>query len=86
MPSMMTMALSTNMPIASTKAANDTRLHGSACRIKEQERTEYGDDQADTYDKAALEPIAIISISTTMMTDSIRLMTKVPKELPTRSG
>ena len=33
-----------------------------------------------------LNPIAIISISTTMMTDSIRLMTKVPKELPTRSG
>lgn len=30
-----------------------------------------------------LNPIAIISISTTMMTDSIRLMTKVPKELPT---
>ena len=52
---MMTMALSTNIPIASTKAANDTR-HGSACRIKEQKRTEYGDDQADTYDKAALEP------------------------------
>ena len=83
---MMTMALFTNMPIASTKAAND-HWRGSACRIKEQKRTEYGDDQVDTYDKAALEPIAIISISTS---DDDGILSgwwhKVPKSRLTRSG
>ena len=33
-----------------------------------------------------LNPIASIRITTTMMTDSNKLMTKVPKDAPTRSG
>ncbi len=72
--------------IASTKAADDCVASFPPAN-KGTERTEYGDDiRLIPMMRPLLNPIAIISISTTMMTDSIRLMTKVPKELPTRSG
>ena len=86
MPSMITMALSTSIPIANTKAARETRciVPPANCRKRNDPKTVT--TKLIPIISPLLKPIANIRISTTMTTDSIRLMTNVPSESPTRSG
>jgi len=86
MPSIITMALSTSIPIASTKAARETRciVPPANCRKRNDPKTVT--TKLMPIIRPLLNPIASISINTTMTTDSIRLMTNVPSESPTRSG
>ena len=82
----MTMALSTNIPIASTKAASDTRCMVPSAVYRNRNEPNTVTMRLMPMMIPLLKPMASIRITTTMMTDSIRLMTKVPKEAPTRSG
>ena len=82
MPSIITMALSTSIPIASTKAASI--VPPANCRKRNDPKTVT--TKLMPIIRPLLNPIASISINTTMTTDSIRLMTNVPSESPTRSG
>ena len=86
MPSMMTMALSTSMPIARTKAPSDTRcmVPFMVCRNRNEPNTVT--TRLMPMMTPLLKPMAIIRMMTTMATDSIRLTMNVPSELPTRSG
>ena len=86
MPSTMTMALSTSIPIASTKAASDTRCMVPSAVYRNRNEPNTVTMRLMPMMIPLLKPMASIRITTTMMTDSIRLMTKVPKEAPTRSG
>ena len=86
MPSMMTIALSTNIPIARTNAASDTRCIVPPAVYRNINEPKTVTTRLIPIMTPLLNPIATIRMSTTMMTDSIRLMMNVPNEAPTRSG
>ena len=86
MPSTMTIALSTSIPIASTKAANDTR-----CMVPPVVPSTRKEPKTMTTRLAPMmsplrKPIVNISTMTTISTDSIRLSTNWPNDSVTRSG
>ena len=86
MPSTMTMALSTSIPIANTNAANDTRCMVPSMVSRNKKEPNTVTTKLIPIINPLLNPMVSMRINTTIMTDSIRLMTKVPKESPTRSG
>ena len=86
MPSTITMALSTSIPIARMKVASETR-----CMVPSKYASTRNEPNTMTI---RLNPITMplrmpmknISITTTISTDSIRLSTKTPSDSVTRSG
>ncbi len=86
MPSIITIALSTNIPIAKMNEASDTRCIDplTAPNIRNEPMTMT--IRLNPMMTPLLNPIVIIRMTTTIMTDSIRLMKKVVRESVTRSG
>ena len=85
-PSIITMALSTSIPIASTNAAKDTRCIVPPANSKNRNEPNTVTTRLIPMITPLLKPIANIKMSTTIITDSIKLITNVPNESPTRSG
>ena len=86
MPSTITMALSTSIPMARMNAASDTRCMEPSIVPSSRKEPMTMITRLVPMMTPLLNPMTSISIATTMMTDSIRLMKNVPRASITRSG
>ena len=85
MPSTITMALSTNIPIAKMKAPKETRCIVPSNDCKNRKVPSTVTTKLTPMISPLLNPMVSIKMKTTIATDSIKLITKVPKESFTRS-
>lgn len=86
MPSIITMALSTSIPIARIKAASDTRCMEPSIMPNNKNEPITVTIRLVPMITPLLKPMTSINIATTITTDSIRLMKKVARASVTRSG
>ena len=86
MPSIITMALSTSIPIARIKAASDTRCMEPSIMPNNKNEPITVTIRLVPMITLLLKPMTSINIATTITTDSIRLMKKVARASVTRSG
>ena len=85
-PSIITIALSTSIPIASTNDASETRCIVPSTKYRNRKEPNTVTTRLIPIITPLLNPIVIIRMTTTIMTDSIRLRMNVPNEPDTRSG
>ena len=86
MPSIITMALSTSIPIARINAASDTRCMEPSIMPNNKNEPITVTIRLVPMITPLLKPMTSINIATTITTDSIRLMKKVARASVTRSG
>ena len=86
MPSIITMALSTSIPIARIRAPSDTRCMVPSSPARKVSEPSTISTRLMPMMMPLRMPMNIMSTTITMATDSMRLSTNVPSDAPTRSG